>query len=192
MELLVVMGIFSTVVVSASDIFIAANRAQRKISALERLQADARFTLEAVTREVRGGSIDWTYYAGQSLSLDASVVVLALRDSTNAPIVFHKSDAANATYCPDAASTPCLLMTLGTVGVDPPAPLTPKGESVQNVKFYVAPSADPSSFNAATGVYASDLQPRVTAVLVLKSTERIVEGAVVYIQTTASSRWYPR
>lgn len=193
MELLVVLGIFSTVVVSASDIFLAANKAQRKIAALERTQADARFTLEAVTREVRGGRIDWQYYADRSIPLDGAVEVLALRDSTDAPIVFHKSDGANASFCPDAASTPCLLVTLGRPGVDEPAPLTPKGVTAQNVKFYVAPAADPASFNPATGSYAADVQPRVTSVLVLKSTEqRAVEGAVVYAQTTASSRWYPR
>ncbi|MBI4457545.1 prepilin-type N-terminal cleavage/methylation domain-containing protein [Candidatus Uhrbacteria bacterium] len=193
MELLVVLGIFSTVVVSASDIFLSANKAQRKIAALERAQSDARFTLEAVTREVRGGRIDWQYYVDNSISLTGPVEILALRDGTDAPIVFHRSDAGNASYCPDAASTPCLLVTLGTPGVDQPAPLTPKGVTAQNVKFYVAPAADPSSFNPAAGTYASNGQPRVTTVLVLKSTEqRAIEGAVVYAQTTSSSRWYPR
>jgi prepilin-type N-terminal cleavage/methylation domain-containing protein len=190
MELLVVLGIFSMVVTSASDIFLLTGKSQRKIFGLERTQADARFTMEAIAREVRTGTFDWAYYAGRTLPLGLPDNELALVDSTQTALRFSMSDSNTNALCPDAASTPCLLVTVGT---NTPTPLTPKGVVVRNLAFYIAPQLDPSVFNPATGTYASTEQPRVTIVLVLESiTERVGERSIVSIQTTVTNRLYRR
>lgn len=190
MELLVVLGIFSTVVVSASDIFLLANKSQRKMFGLERVQADARFTMEAIVREVRTGTLDYAYYVARGTAIGVPDGELALIDSTNVKLRFHVSDSGNESNCADVQSRPCLLVTVGT---GTPAPITPKGVKVDNVKFYIAPVTDPNAFDPNTGAYASNLQPRVTAVMMLESSaERQAERSIVYLQTTATNRKYRR
>jgi type II secretory pathway pseudopilin PulG len=187
MELLVVMGIVSTVVVAATDIFMLAGRSQRKIFSLERAQADARYTLEAIAREVRNGQIDYAYYGG---AVTSPAEELALIDSTNVKIRFHKSTAADESSCADPSSVPCLLVTIGS---GQPAPLTPEGVIARNVKFYVSPTVDPFFFDPATSAYAANMQPRATVVLVLESIGvRAGEGSIVSTQTTVVSRVYRR
>lgn len=190
MELLVVLTIFSTVVVSATDIFLLVNRSQRKIFGLERAQADVRYTIEAITREVRTGSIDYAYYAGRGTPIAVPEPELALVDSSNTPIKFKISDAGTNALCADAQSTPCLLVTVGT---NPPAAITPKNVAVRVAKFYVAPITDPLIFNVAGGTYPTNVQPRVTIVLALETRgDRQGEQSVVYLQTTAANRGYKR
>ncbi|HSD12131.1 MAG TPA: prepilin-type N-terminal cleavage/methylation domain-containing protein [Patescibacteria group bacterium] len=190
MELLVVLSIFSMVVTTATDIFLLTNRSQRKIFGLERTQADARYTLEAIAREVRTGSIDYAYYAGRGTPLGTPDAELALIDATNSPLKFKVSDASNQGLCADANSRPCLLVT---VGANSPSAITPKNVAVRTAKFYVGPTVDPMSFSVVTGSYASSVQPHVTIVLVLESRgDRAGEQSVVYLQTTATSRGYKR
>lgn len=190
MEMLVVLGLFSTVVVAASDIFLLANRSQRKIFGLERTQADARYAMEALAREIRGDRIDYAYYADRGTPPGAPDGELALIDQTNTAIRFHVSDATTDVWCPDAASTPCLLVTIGT---EDPAPLTPKGISVRNAAFYIAPADDPSVFDPGSGTYASGVQPHVTIVLVLDSiAQKAEDRSRVQFQTTVTSRNYVR
>lgn len=187
MELLVVLGIFSTVVASATDIFMMASRAQRKVFALERTQADARFTMEAIAREVRTGSVDYDYY-GDGLTESGAVEVLALVDSVGKRIRFYKS--SDAADCADAASTPCLMVTIDGGGT---APLTPKGVKVFNVAFFVSPSSDPSYFDTVTASYPVNTQPRVTMTMVMESAAQDPrERSIVYLQTTVTNRGYHR
>lgn len=190
MELLVVMSLFTTVVLIASDIFLLSNRASRTVFGLERTQADARYTMEAITREIRTGAIDYSYYAGRTPALGLPDSELALIESDNTPIKFKVSDSSTASLCADTNSTPCLLVT---VGAGSPAAVTPKNVSVVSAKFYLSPSVDPTVFNTGTGAYNSDVQPHVTVVLVLQSkTGAAPEQSVTYLQTTATSRSYKR
>jgi prepilin-type N-terminal cleavage/methylation domain-containing protein len=190
MELLVVMSLFTTIMLIASDIFLLSNRASRKVFGLERTQADARYTMEAITREVRTGQVDFAYYAGRTAPLSTPDGELALIESDNTPIKFRVSTSAESNLCADANSSPCLLVT---VGAGSPAAVTPKNVAVSSAKFYVAPSVDPTVFNTGTGAYNSDVQPRVTVVLVLQSKgAKAAEQSVVYLQTTAASRSYKR
>jgi len=187
MEMLVVLGIFSTVVVAASDILMMSSRSQRKVFALERTQADARFAMEAISREVRTGSIDYAYY-GADLPANGPVDDLALIDSAGKKIKFFKS--AGASECADVSSSPCLLVSIegGT-----PAPITPKGVKVYSSAFYLLPKADPALFDTFTGGYASNVQPHVTVVLVMESAVQDPrERSVVYLQTTVENRGYKR
>ncbi len=188
MELLVVLGIFSTVVTAATDIFMMANRSQRKVFALERAQADARFTMEAIAREVRTGTFDYDYYKnnGDLLAQPGPLTDLALRDEQNKQVRFFRSDTA----CADQQSTPCIAVSLD--GGDP-APLTPAGVRILNLRYYVSPTEDPNAFDPATGKFASDVQPHVTVLLALQTTSSDVrEQSIIYLQTTIESRSYRR
>ncbi|HTM68421.1 MAG TPA: prepilin-type N-terminal cleavage/methylation domain-containing protein [Candidatus Binatia bacterium] len=190
MELLVVLTIFSTVVVSASDIFLLANKSQRKVFGLERSQADARFTIEAIAREVRNDTIDYAYYAGRATAMAVPDMELALVDSTNTKIRFETSTAATQSACADAQSRPCLLVT---VGANPAVAITPKKVAVRVARFYIAPQSDPLTYDVTTASYPVNVQPHVTIVLVLESRgDRVGEQSVVYLQTTATNRGYRR
>jgi prepilin-type N-terminal cleavage/methylation domain-containing protein len=184
MEMLVVMGIFSVVVTAASDIFMLSNRVERKVFASEKMQSDARYTLEAMVREVRTDSIDYGYYSthgGLKLPEDR----LALIGANGDKIVFSKD-----TTCYDAASSPCLVVAVngGTA-----APMTPKNVKLRQLVFYVSPNVDPMSMNVVDGTYASGVQPRVTIVMVLEGAiARSGESNITYTQTTAVSRQYGR
>lgn len=193
MELLVVMSIFSTLVLIASDIFVISSRTQRKIYGLERVQADARYTMEAIVREVRTGAIDYSYYAGTG-GVELPETELAMLQSDLTPIRFGTSSSTSicggATgTAAEANSIPCLTVTVAGVTTA----ITPKNVSVRNLLFYVSPNTDPSVLNVATGAYASNLQPRVTVTLVLESRGGATqEQSTVYLQTTATSRSYKR
>lgn len=187
MELLVVLGIFSTVVTAATDIFIMSNRSQRKIFALERTQADARFTMETMAREIRTGALDYDYY-GATLEEPGPVDELALVDSTGKKIRFHKS--SDTGLCADAVSLPCLVVSLDGGGS---AAITPKGVRVFDAAFYLLPKSDPTEFNTDTGTYAADIQPHVTIVLIMESVVQDPrDRSVVYLQTTMENRGYKR
>lgn len=189
MELLVVMSIFSTVVLIASDVFLISTRTQRKIYAFERAQGDARYTMEAITREVRSGEIDYAYYATRNPALGSPDSELALLQSDLTPIRFKLSDTSTQNLCPDGIG-PCLLVTVGSGTAQA---VTPKNVIVRTAKFYIQPLADPTILDAATGLYSSNIQPRVTIVLTLQSKAvDTAEQSTVYLQTTATSRAYKR
>ncbi len=188
MELVVVLGIFTTVVVAASDIFLLASKSQRRIFSFERTQADARFTMETFAREIRSGAIDYAYYADRSEPIGIPERELAIVDGDDARIRFFRSE--DVADCVDANSTPCLLVAVdgGT-----PAVITPKDVAVRNIAFYVTPAADPQEFEPDGGTYAADVQPHVTIVLMLESTRgRDGERALVSFQTTVAMRTYSR
>ena len=190
LEMLVALTIFSTLVVAATNIFMMSSRTQRKIFDLENMQASARYTMEAMVREVRTGLIDYGYYASRGSPIATPDHELALIDSEGESIRFFESSAETVSYCPDQESRPCLLVT---VGANPPAPISPKGIKVRSVSFYVSPEADPFEFDPSSGSYLSDIQPSVTMLLSFESSSRkIDERTYTHLQTTATSRAYKR
>jgi len=191
MEMLVALGIFSVVMATATDIYIMAGRGQRKALNLERVQSDARFTLEAITREVRTGIIDYDYYENREEPISLPDEDLAIVASDNTRIRFFRSDEDTNGYCPDTASIPCVLVK---VGASEPASVTPRGVVAYNLKFYISPDVDPNYYDSGPGGgWLSDVQPHVTTVLHLSSTGgRWAEQGEVYIQSTATSRTYRR
>jgi type II secretory pathway pseudopilin PulG len=185
MEMLVALGVFSMIMSMGIDIYMLTGRTQRKVFNLERLQSDARFAMEAMTREVRTGSIDYAYY-GTTMARPEST--LALVSSDNTRLRFHKSDSTNETACGDTNSRPCLLVTVGDGDA---AAITPKGTKVTSLGFYIAPDLDPFYFGT-TG-WQNNVQPHVTMVLGLQSVgNRVGETVNINLQTTATSRAYRR
>jgi prepilin-type N-terminal cleavage/methylation domain-containing protein len=186
MELLVVMGIFSLTVTMTSAIFIQSNRAQRRVLALNAAQADLRFALEAIVREVRGGQIDYATYAGSG-GVQVPSDNLIIKSASGSKLKFYAE--TNPTVCPSGVAK-CLA-----VNVDGQAQsVTASGITLLNATFYISPQADPFSIDAASGLYKSDAQPLVTIALKIKApgTAGTVDAAVLSAQTTVASRLYAR
>lgn len=183
-EMMVVLAIFSIATVVIVDIFMTASRAQRRTLAIQKIQTDAQYSLEAMAREIRMDSIDyaWSGYVG---GINIPDEELALRDADDNSIIFKK-DSAN---CP-TGTTNCLAVSLN--GGTTWASITSKGINVEDLKFYIDPPVDPFKVNAGY-TYDSDHQPRVTIVLVTKGVGgRPDEQKTVYLQTTVSNRIYRR
>lgn len=202
MEMLVALSVFSILVVAASDVFILASRAQRKALNMEALQTSARYSMEAMVREVRMGTLDYAYYAERNAEAETTGPLLgipetdlAVTDRDGVRMVFFRSDIevqdGSAQYCPDPTSVPCLLVKVGDEVT--PAPLSPKGVRVRDAKFYLYPEKDPMTFDFASSGYLINGQPAVTILLSLESTVgRAGEMDQFYLQTTAVSRAYKR
>lgn len=189
MEMLVALSLFSIVLASATEIYLLAGTTQRKAFTMERVQSDARYSMEVMTREIRGDAIDYDYYAGRAAPLGLPDTELALVAPDNSHIRFEKSGPGTEEACADAASRPCLLVVVD--GSEPVA-ITPKGVGLTNLKFYVAPIDNPFYFDPTSG-YVSNVQPHVTVVMSLASVGgKAAEQASINLQTTATSRAYRR
>jgi prepilin-type N-terminal cleavage/methylation domain-containing protein len=185
-EMMVVLAIFSVVTVVIVDIFMMASRAQRRTLAIQRIQSDARYSMEAMAKEIKMDTIDYNFYGG-TIS-DGPQDTLALRDADDNSIIFKKS----AENCPTGTIN-CLVVSLdgGTTW----ASITAKGINVEDLKFYIGPSKDPFRLVKIGEVYTyeTDNQPRVTIVLATKGVGgRAEEQQTVYLQTTVSNRIYRR
>ncbi len=65
-EILLVMGIFSTTLLLVTNIFVGSTRLQQRTIVTQRLTGDARFTLETIARAVRTGTVDYDFYYGRT------------------------------------------------------------------------------------------------------------------------------
>ena len=63
MEMLVALGLFSVVVVIATDLFSTFQKISRKTESLQQLTSDSRFITETIARYVRENTIDYSGYA---------------------------------------------------------------------------------------------------------------------------------
>lgn len=183
-EMIVVLAIFSVATVVIVDIFMMASRAQRRTLTVQKIQSDARFSMEAIAREARMDMIDYAYY-GETIS-EIPTTVLALRDQDDNQIILKKSDED----CPSGTDQ-CLVVSID--GGTNWASITSRGVRVVSLNFYIAPLVDPFKLNAENGTYASDNQPRVTVVLSVEGVGvRPEEQTTVNLQTTVSNRIYRR
>lgn len=185
-EMLVVLAVFSVVTVVIVDIFMMASRAQKRTLVVQRIQADARYSMEAMAREIKMDMIDYDFYGGTINPGPQDV--LALRDADDNSIIFKK----NSENCP-VGTTNCLVVSLdgGTTW----ASITSKGVNVEDLKFYIYPTKNPFKLIRIGEVYTyeADNQPRVTIVLVTKGVGgRVEEQQTVYLQSTVSNRIYRR
>lgn len=185
-EMMVVLAIFSVATVTIVDIFMMAGRAQRRTLAVERIQSDARYSMEAMSREIRMDSIDYDWYASAG-GISVPEDKLALRDADNNSIIFEKSGPNYP--CPSGTGS-CLLVSLD--GGNAWASITSSSNTVLDLKFYIDPLVDPFTVNAGHA-YNSDDQPRVTIVLVTEGVGvRPDEQQTAYLETTVSNRVYRR
>lgn len=182
MELLVVVAIFSTVTVAATDIYLIATRAQRRVVGNERIAGVARGIVERIARDVRTGRIDYAAYVGGTIPFPAQE--LALRDESGGSVRYRFT--TDPTSCAGAGVS-CITITEGTDS----ARLTQETILVRELTFLVNPSVDPFALDPSTGGYASNESPRVTIILSIQDTA--TPGASpVTVQTTVVSRTYVR
>jgi prepilin-type N-terminal cleavage/methylation domain-containing protein len=183
-EMMVVLAVFSVVMVVIVDIFMIASKASRRTLAIQQIQSDARYSMEAVSREIRMDEIDydWSGYAG---GITTPEDALALRDADDNSIIFKKSSE----NCPSGTPS-CLVVSLDG-GINW-ASITSLGNTVEDLKFYIDPLVDPFKMNVGH-TYDSNHEPRVTIVFVTKGVGgRPDEQQTIYLQTTVSSRIYRR
>jgi len=189
MEILVVLAIFSTFVVMATDLFLTINRVQRETQVSERLLSESRYILDTIAREVRSGQIDYQAY-GDPMAPDDPIAnpgerLYLIAGNADDLIVRKASDAT----CPSAESTPCVAISRdgGTTW----ASMTPLGVRVLDLKFIVHPDLDPFYFDGAD--WLADDQPMVTAIIKIANTDEIsTQYEEISNQTTISQRFYAR
>lgn len=188
LEMVVAVSIFSIAVLVLMQIFLATAKSQQKSSAILRVQAEARYAMEVISRQIRSGYLDYDYYAGPLVLVDSdsngisdAVANLALRDLNNDQIIFSRSNE----NCPVDVDN-CIKMNFAGVIQN----LSGKGLEIENLEFYISPITDPfiPDFDPATGS-----QPKVTIAMAIKSIgSRPEQIATVFLQTTVSSRYYKR
>ncbi len=199
MEMIVVVTIFSILIMATSDIFMRAQRTQRKTAALQRLQDDARFLMQKVTSELQAGSIDYAdvvYTNAQSCDAEAPSAIkpvdgnsiLALRRFDGSHLYIKKETTPGV--CVNEESTPCLAMSDDNSIW---SSASSKGVTIESLVFYISPDKDPFLFCDQTASYIRDAQPRVTISLKASATVKgLRDAAKLSIQTTISSREYKR
>jgi hypothetical protein len=185
MELLVVMGLFSLTVGITSSIFLLSNQAQRRVLAITAAQADMRFALEAMTREIRGGQIDYaTYEAAGGIQAPAEKLIIKSANGTRMEFYAETS----AAICP-AGIAKCVAVKVDGVA----QAVTSTGVLLQSLVFYITPTADPFDIDEASGLYKADAQPTVTVAIRVQTQGRRPEDIVTMgAQTTIAARTYAR
>ena len=185
MELLVVMGLFSLTVGITSSIFLLSNQAQRRVLAITAAQADMRFALEAMAREVRGGQIDYETYEAAG-GIQAPAEKLIIKSASGSRMEFYAE--TSAAVCP-AGIAKCLAVRVDGLG----RAVTSTGVLLQDLLFYITPSADPFDIDEASGLYKADSQPTVTIAIRIQTQGRKPEDLVTMgAQTTIAARTYAR
>lgn len=182
-EMMVAVSIFATASVIVADLFLIANRAQRRTSVGQQIQSDARIIFSQVGDRIRSGEIDYDGYGGTAPSASDVLRVVDERDNF---VVVRQSDSVFAnTVCPSEKSTPCL--EISEDGGFTFAPMTSDSVKVVGVQFYVDPPQRPTVTGGSGYLY--NIQPRVTMVVGLQGTSsEATELGTTFFQTTVSSR----
>ena len=91
-ELLIVTAVFSVLFLIGTGVYTNDFSKQKIVQAKQRVAAEARAALETISRSVRVGSIDYTYYrtgcGGVVCDLTRPQTVIAVRDSANIQTCF--------------------------------------------------------------------------------------------------------
>lgn len=186
MEIVVGMAIFSIALISLTDIFLLSQRAQNKLAGETKIQADARFVMEVLAREIRMNLINYAAIDTADQADPLTLTYLPLRDLEGNTLMFIATSSSSG-IC-ETGATNCLAVKRNDSAW---ASITPRGVNVLNTKFYIYPSQDP--FQVIANNYGANSQPRVTIILTTENIKnRGGEGNTQYLQTTVSSRVYKR
>ncbi|MBU1039449.1 type II secretion system GspH family protein [Patescibacteria group bacterium] len=189
MELVVVLGVFSIVVILVTDIFFIITRSQRSLVASQAVQRDMRFVMESIAKDVQQGLIDYDYYQSQVPTIDLkdpltgqvlAQSVLALLDNTGRTVRYRFVEA-------QAGQPASLEISRGSSGTWDP--LLSDDVILVAVRFYIVPSANPFLDSSST-----NKQPRITITLSGQAIPTLGTSlpATFFLQTTALTRSYLR
>lgn len=170
-EILVATAIFIIAILVIGGIFVSITKAQRRSKIEQRVQAEARYALETMAREIQKGKIDYEAYGG-TLSSNL-VTTLNLKRPNRDSVAFTMQDDT-------------LKMTVG--GVE--QAVLSGNITMQDLQFYITPREDPFAFGAGI----PDEQPRVTISFLIKDKDetKIEKQTEMKAQTTVSVRIYKR
>lgn len=209
MEILVVVAVFGVTSLVATNIFLLASKASRRTAISQKLQGDVRFALEAVTREVRFGTIDYDCYNAMpscdpetpETPIDLAdtagkTSLLALRDVSGNRVRYKfvgTEGAQTLQVCfidvANEALTKCNNLSRWES-------VTPEGVQIVSGGFFLYPFDNPFKLKEPvppTGSpYLTDAQPRVTVVLKTEQVSTDVAPERIATQTTVTSRYYAR
>lgn len=214
-EMIVVMGIFTTVVLIALGLYFNITQTQKRIVSLQKIQEDIRFTVEAMAQSIRLSSINYSFYNNNAFDLHPTAdvndrpKVLALIGQAG-DYVFYRKSTETLQYCTGTLAE-CDL-TGGTKWQD----ITPAEVKIVNLEFLITPSADPFDSTVAVKSCTADLdctsvnqyksyrckpntckyfsdgknfQPKVRLMLSTQGTSEVLkERASISVQTTVTSR----
>jgi len=198
LELLMVAAIFSITVLVSVDLFFTIAKLQKRVTAIQRVESDARFTMESMVREARMGMIDYDYYNINSIKLLTTdtppkikpVNVLATRDQDGNLTVYRLVGSVIyvcAINADDLATKTCDLTSTTNW-----QPVTPDEIEILKLDFYITPDQNPFLLDD-TNKYPSNNQPKVTIVFQSRSLSEELAGITnINLQTTVSSRIYKR
>lgn len=183
-EMLVAMSVFVIAATAATDLYISASKMSRAVRSRERLQNEARFAFETISREVRTGTINYQAFGGGPVPVYGDTLSLFDRDGNTE--VFRLSTSTGE--CAEGGY-PCLLICDSAVC----SPLTTGKIVWDEVRFYVSPQNDPFLFDPVSGNYAASAQPRVE-IFVRMHVQSVLpeEAASITLQTSITSRVYKR
>ncbi len=218
-ELMVAMGIFAIVLVTAVGSYVSVSQSSTKSSSQRKVQQDARFNVEEMARQTRSAGIDYGFYALAAQQNSACQVnstnrpTLALlyteADSNNLPVtkrvVYYFDSTSKAVYRYENINTitnpDCTALNTAT-----DQRVTANNVNVVDAKFLVSPDQDPNS--TTSNLAARYTHPRATISLSVQtnsagstnanqcqlvgtSVEQINRYSCVTLQTTVSTRSYP-
>jgi len=182
LEMLVVSAIFVMTMTAMVSIFVQTNRAQKRLANSEKLQADTRYVVELIAREVRNNKVDYDFYTSGGDDLTAQPLnYLALKNTDDESIRFHftNNKIEICRYVSEVIN--CELDTYYDV--------TPEDISVTSMKFFVTPDTNPFVLYGAE----DNDQPLVTVALTTQSlTADLDTPEWIRYQTAISSRYYAK
>lgn len=162
-ELLVVTAVFSITVLVATTVFTRVQTSQQGILARQRVVADGRYVLEAMTRAAKLGTPDFSFYAngyagvtclnqyGLNCDLSFQQSILAVRDQTNIQTCYRKNGTSLETYTA-ADSTGVCNLTTPSLWSD----ITPADLIIDEFRVSIKPIGNPFRPTPAS---AADCQP---------------------------------
>lgn len=207
-EMLVATSLFSVVILSATDIFIRVQHAQRQAAVLEKTQSISRFILTRMAQEIESGSIDYDYYYGTpstptpgdnsfSKREDARIFsrTLALRTAEGERLLFTTRPKGQTDFdipCVDDTVSPCLIIATSAPTTQAER-MNPPGYTIQKLLFVITPGKDPFVVDPVSNDFLANAQPKVTIMLSVRSTVAGIKTPFdLTTQTTVSTREYRR
>lgn len=168
-EMVVATAIFSLVITVYMGIFLSTFKANGRVLAQQKVQNEIRYILDLVSKELRLGTINYSYYD----LIKNPEQVLAIKDISDNTIYF---DGDNGNF----------RIKYGEDGIW--NELNTNNIYVEDLKFYIYPTKDPFSQVNDSVKY----QPLVTLYMHVKYEDEDEMAGNMKIQTSISSRQYKR
>jgi len=155
LEILVSASLFSIVMLTATGLFVATTRSQKKVQSLSKVQGDARFVVETLAQAVRIDGIDYTTMTEMPAQLSSNGVKLVTRDSLGTRSFFRVFVSGTLGGSPrnvigvctrtvtEDTSNPTKCVPSGPASTTGYANVTPTDINVTALNVFVSPGSDP-------------------------------------------------